>query len=475
VTAGFVPGPFFEPKIAPATRSFRGVQKLVLGVRAGVLKIWNLPFIRREPAALGAKRVRAALVVERERLPEYDAIRRILAGDPIFARAFLSRFEASDLRRTGKAPALSGFNIMAASDRGATKLKSDETVALSEAVGKPLTPTELAARFPNLEVIELLGQGGMGMVYKGRQPFLDRVVAIKVVRPELQADDAFQERFLREARTLAKLRHPFIVTVFDVYKADDLYCLVMEYVEGASVRQLLEKGSVTQHMAPEQLSMPQAVDHRADIYSTGVVFYEMLARELPGPDRVPPSCKAGTDPRLDPIVLRATEHERERRYQAARLMHHDIITVSRTPESTILLEQHIPAPPDQVFAAWIDTRQLAGWFAPSDEFGPTMAEVDPQVGGTYRFGMLPPGQSDRRFVSGQYCQVAEPRTLSFTWAWEPHKPGWNETQVTLDFQPNGDGTDLRLTHERFRHEGDRNDHTQGWRGCLGRLCRKFGG
>src|SRR5206468_10165839 len=110
----------------------------------------------------------------------------------------------------------------------------------------PPTPAELAARFPNLEVIELLGHGGMGIVYKGRQPFLDRLVAIKMIRPDFQADDTFQERFLREARTLAKLRHPFIVTVFDVHQAEDLYCLVMEYVEGSSLRQLLAGGSITQ-------------------------------------------------------------------------------------------------------------------------------------------------------------------------------------------------------------------------------------
>src|SRR5215831_1433602 len=115
-----------------------------------------------------------------------------------------------------------------------------------DAVSGLLSPQELTARLPNLEVTEVLGQGGMGVVYKGRQPFLDREVAIKVIRPDLQTDDAFQERFLREARTLAKLRHPFIVTVFDVCKADGLYGLVMEYVEGASLRQLLAQGSITQ-------------------------------------------------------------------------------------------------------------------------------------------------------------------------------------------------------------------------------------
>ena len=53
---------------------------------------------------------------------------------------------------------------------------------------------ELAQRLPNLEVLELLGTGGMGIVYKGRQPLLDRLVAIKVIRPDLETDGAFQER-----------------------------------------------------------------------------------------------------------------------------------------------------------------------------------------------------------------------------------------------------------------------------------------
>jgi serine/threonine protein kinase len=436
---------------------------------------------------------------------------------------------------------------MAASDPDATTIKDSETVVLPQVGFTPPTPAELARRFPNLEVTELLGQGGMGVVYKGRQPLLDRIVAIKVIRPDLRTDDTFQERFLREARTLAKLRHPFIVTVFDVFKAEDLYCLVMEYVEGASLRQLLdrEEGSISQrdvldfvpqitealqhahetgvvhrdikpenvlvdsrgrvrlvdfglatllgpeaqarsagddrvvgtlrYMAPEQITMPMAVDHRADIYSTGVVFYEMLAHELPGPDRAPPSQKAFTDPRLDPIVLRAIERDRDRRYQEARLMHHDITNVARTPESTIHIEQYIPAPPEQVFAIWTDPSQMSDWYAPSDDFGPTIGEVDAQVGGDWRVGMLLPGQTDHRFVSGQYCQVDSPRTLSFTWAWEPLKAGWNETQVTVDFHPSGGGTNLVLTHERFRDEPDKNAHAQGWQGCLNRLSRKLGG
>ncbi|HKI19604.1 MAG TPA: SRPBCC domain-containing protein, partial [Isosphaeraceae bacterium] len=228
------------------------------------------------------------------------------------------------------------------------------------------------------------------------------------------------------------------------------------------------------YMAPEQFTMPEAVDHRADIYSTGVVFYEMLAGELPGADRVPPSRKAASDPRLDPIALCALERERERRYQEARLMQSAITALARTPESTIRVEKHIHAPADQVFAAWTNPLTMADWYAPTDDFGPTGAEVDLQVGGTYRVSMNPPGQDQPSVVSGQYCRVDAPRSLSFTWAWESPRADTHETQVTLEFHSSGDATKLVLIHERFRDEELRNRHSQGWEGCLDRLSRKLG-
>ena len=171
------------------------------------------------------------------------------------------------------------------------------------------------------------------------------------------------------------------------------------------------------YMAPEQFTTPETVDHRADIYATGVVFYEMLAGELPEGDRQPPSQRAATDPRLDPIVLRAIERERERRYQAARELHSEITAVARTPESTIRLEQQINAPVEQVFAAWLEPERMTRWYAPYDDFKPTEAEVDPRVGGRYRVAMFPPDQDQPAVVTGQYCRIDPPRSLSFTWSW----------------------------------------------------------
>ena len=84
------------------------------------------------------------------------------------------------------------------------------------------SPEELAAKFPQLEILELLGRGGMGAVYKARQKELDRIVALKILPPGIGDDPAFAERFSREAKALAKLNHPNIVTLYEFGRADGL-------------------------------------------------------------------------------------------------------------------------------------------------------------------------------------------------------------------------------------------------------------
>ena len=74
---------------------------------------------------------------------------------------------------------------------------------------------ELAPYFPDLEILELVGRGGMGVVYKARQKRLDRLVALKILSPKIGQDPAFAERFAREARAMAMLSHPHIVAVYD--------------------------------------------------------------------------------------------------------------------------------------------------------------------------------------------------------------------------------------------------------------------
>ena len=247
---------------------------------------------------------------------------------------------------------------------------------------------EIAAAFPQWEVLELIGQGGMGFVYKVRQPSLDRVVALKILSPELGRDPAFAERFAREARTLGKLNHPNIVTVFEHGEQDGLFYLLMEYVDGVNLRQAMRAGGFTpeqalaivpgicdalqaahaqgiwhrdikpenilldregrvkiadfgiarivgdplldftltrtgnalgsvSYMAPEQHEKPHEVDHRADIYSLGVVIYEMLTGELPLGRFPAPSKRAAVDSRIDEIVFKTLEKERELRQQSA--------------------------------------------------------------------------------------------------------------------------------------------------------------
>ncbi|HJN09356.1 MAG TPA: serine/threonine-protein kinase [Pirellulaceae bacterium] len=308
----------------------------------------------------------------------------------------------------------------------------------------PPKPHELADRFPQFEILDLLGYGGMGAVYKARQKSLDRLVALKIIKPDAADDPGFAERFAREAKALARLNHANIVSIHDFGKtadsprsardrdpADDsgqrfpgsletfgqesgsvgdrlpqdgdrpqLYYFVMEYVDGTNLRRLLEtkelppgqaiqiipqvcealqfahderivhrdikpenilvdsrgrvkiadfglakllgKTSVEDHtltgthqvigtpryMAPEQMEGLRSVDHRADIYSLGVVFYEMLTGELPMGSFEPPSKKVQVDVRLDEVVLRSLAKEPERRYQHASEVKTDVESIS---------------------------------------------------------------------------------------------------------------------------------------------------
>lgn len=100
----------------------------------------------------------------------------------------------------------------------------------------PPSPRELEDRFPQLEILELLGRGGMGAVYKVRQKELDRIVALKILPPGVNNDPAFSERFSREARALAKLNHPNIVTLYEFGRADGLFFfLILAYCAGVTV------------------------------------------------------------------------------------------------------------------------------------------------------------------------------------------------------------------------------------------------
>ena len=259
---------------------------------------------------------------------------------------------------------------------------------------------EVAAAFPHLEVLSLIGKGGMGVVFKVRQPGLERLAALKLLPPHLAARPGFAERFTREARALARLHHPHIVAVYDFGQSGGWCHLLMEFVEGVNLRQAMRAGITPEqalllvprlcdalqyahdqgvlhrdikpenilldltgsprladfgiaklsdepadsltlsgaalgtaaYMAPEQVERPGSVDHRADIYSLGVVFYEMLTGELPLGRFAAPSHKAAVGRGIDEVVLRALERERELRHQSASEMKTEIEHAGSTPE-----------------------------------------------------------------------------------------------------------------------------------------------
>jgi len=166
------------------------------------------------------------------------------------------------------------------------------------------------------------------------------IAALKVLASGAGADAAFAERFAREARALAKLNHPNIVTVYDF----GLAMLLGADPSGERITQARDVLGTPQYMAPEQLEKPLEVDHRADIYSLGVVFYEMLTGELPLGIFAPPSGKVQIDVRLDEVVLRTLAKEPERRYQQAGAVKTDVETIASTPGAALRAEDPAALP-----------------------------------------------------------------------------------------------------------------------------------
>jgi serine/threonine-protein kinase len=107
-----------------------------------------------------------------------------------------------------------------------------------DTIRPPLKP---GASFKGFEVLEVLGQGGMGVVYKARQQSLNRLVALKLLNSQLATSEEFAARFDREAKVLASLNHPNVVQVFDFGKEDGLFYLVMEHVDGPTLEDVMKK------------------------------------------------------------------------------------------------------------------------------------------------------------------------------------------------------------------------------------------
>lgn len=114
-----------------------------------------------------------------------------------------------------------------------------------------------APDIPGFEILERLGEGGMGVVFRARQTALDRVVAIKVLRDELAQEEEYIRRFLREARLAGRLRHANIVSALDCGNAGGRYFMVMEYVEGKPLDRVLKSRGVLPE--PEALEIARGL------------------------------------------------------------------------------------------------------------------------------------------------------------------------------------------------------------------------
>ncbi|MCS7282623.1 MAG: FHA domain-containing serine/threonine-protein kinase [Anaerolineae bacterium] len=262
------------------------------------------------------------------------------------------------------------------------------------------------------QIVDKIGEGRMAVVYRAYQPHLERWVAVKILRvAEGEDREEFLRRFRQEARAIAALRHPNILTIYDYGEASGTAYIVMEYVPGGSLKARLtghpipwpevaqwvipvgqalayahaqgivhrdvkpanillarpdwplladfglakiigRAGGITRpgvsvgtpaYFSPEQV-MGEAVDHRTDIYSLGVVLYELLTGQLPfqaatpaeamlrrlREPPIPPHCFCPSlSPALEAIILRALARNPADRYPTMQAMVDDLLRVSR--------------------------------------------------------------------------------------------------------------------------------------------------
>ena len=216
----------------------------------------------------------------------------------------------------------------------------------------------------NYRIDSVLGEGGMGSIYRATDVNLMRPVAVKVMHGNLAADPTFQARFLQEARAAARLDHPSIVRVYHFGRQSALLYIVMELIEGLSLgaylRQLAQLNQVVR--LEETLTLvAQAADALGYAHRQGVVLYQLATGKLPldirSPERAmqahqyetvaaPRELNAGVPPAVEAVILRALNRRPENRYQSAE----ELATELRRAAGTVTNQQA------QAFAA--DTGSL---------------------------------------------------------------------------------------------------------------------
>lgn len=245
----------------------------------------------------------------------------------------------------------------------------------------PPSVEHLAKLLPAYSFEQLIAKGGMGAVYKATQTSLDRPVAVKVLPPELGESETFRESFITEAKLMARLNHPNLISVFDFGEVENMLYIVMEFVDGATLYEKTYGGHLDQqealevtiaicralanahdagilhrdikpanifitksgipkigdfglarpsgdtetgvifgtpgYTAPEVLSAPDKVGPATDIFAVGVMLYELLAGKIPGKLYEPIIKYSKCDPMIDRLIRKAMSASLEQRYSSA--------------------------------------------------------------------------------------------------------------------------------------------------------------
>jgi uncharacterized protein YndB with AHSA1/START domain len=137
---------------------------------------------------------------------------------------------------------------------------------------------------------------------------------------------------------------------------------------------------------------------------------------------------------------------------------------------TLRLRRKFSKPPAKVFHAWTQPEALKRWWCPPDWESADIV-VDVRVGGSYRIGMRRTSDGRAVFIEGRFLEVAPPHKLVYTWRWLGAMEGMPDTQVTVEFLPVGDGTEIELTHDNFPDIPSWQQHRSGWIAACDRMER----